>query len=203
MVEGNLRFGRPSDRLILEDGPRRLVGPGESVNIVHPSLHIDGTLTETDRCYLEAMHEVGLSRVMLSYVESPEDVEELLGLLPDAEVMLKIESARGLELARSHGASLGRLMAARGDLYVEVLRPHRIVGALRDIVRADPEAVVASRLFESLVAGPVPSSADIGDVAFLLGLGYLTFLLGDAVCFDRDTVLDALNLLAAIAGEFE
>ena len=28
------------DRLILEDGPRRLVGPGESVNIVHPSLEI-------------------------------------------------------------------------------------------------------------------------------------------------------------------
>jgi hypothetical protein len=34
------------DRLILEDGPRRLVGPGESVNIVHPSLEIEGTLTE-------------------------------------------------------------------------------------------------------------------------------------------------------------
>ena len=33
------------DRLILEDGPRRLVGPGESVNIVHPSLKIAGTLT--------------------------------------------------------------------------------------------------------------------------------------------------------------
>src|SRR5690606_24893501 len=40
------------DRLILEDGPRRLVGPGESVNIVHPSLHVEGTLTDTDRAYL-------------------------------------------------------------------------------------------------------------------------------------------------------
>jgi pyruvate kinase len=29
------------DRLILEDGPRRLIGPGESVNIVHPSLKIE------------------------------------------------------------------------------------------------------------------------------------------------------------------
>ncbi|MCJ7623676.1 MAG: hypothetical protein MUO76_09250, partial [Anaerolineaceae bacterium] len=32
------------DRLILEDGPHRLIGPGESVNIIHPSLQIEGTL---------------------------------------------------------------------------------------------------------------------------------------------------------------
>src|SRR5512140_956870 len=36
------------DRLILADGPRRLIGPGESVNIPEPSLSIEGTLTETD-----------------------------------------------------------------------------------------------------------------------------------------------------------
>jgi len=188
------------DRLILEEGPRRLVGPGESVNIVHPSLRVEGTLTATDRAYLEAMAEVGLRQVMLSYVERPEDVAEVRGLLPDAEVMLKIESVRGLELARRHGASLGRLMAARGDLYVEVLRPHRIAAALREIVRADPAAVLASRLFESLVAHPVPDCADVCDAAFLLELGYRTFLLGDALCFNRDTVLEALNLLEALAG---
>jgi pyruvate kinase len=189
------------DRLILEDGPRRLVGPGESVNIVHPSLEIEGTLTETDRAYLTAMGEVGLNRIMLSYVESPSDVEEVQRLLPGAEVMLKIETQRGLAFARTYGASLGRLVAARGDLYVEVLRPHRIVGALRDIVAADPEAVVASRILESLARDAVPESADIGDVAFLLALGYRTFLLGDAVCLRRDSVLEALNLLEAIAHE--
>ncbi|MCJ7750998.1 MAG: pyruvate kinase, partial [Armatimonadetes bacterium] len=114
------------DRLILEDGPRRLVGPGESVNIVDPSLRIEGTLTKTDRAYLVAMRELGLKRVMLSFVESPADVEEVTQLLPGAEVMLKIESRRGLSFVRKHRASMGQLMAARGDLYVEVLRPHKI-----------------------------------------------------------------------------
>jgi len=189
-------------RLILEDGPRRLVGPGESVNIVHPSLCIDGTLTETDRAYLAAMKGAGLERVMLSYVEDVSDVEEVRRLLPGAQVMLKIESQKGLAFARSHGAVYGQLMAARGDLFVEVLRPHRIVGALRTIVEADPNAVVASRIFESLGHTPVPDSADIGDVAFLLSLGYRTFMLGDAVCLRRDAVLEALNLLEAVAGEF-
>jgi len=189
-------------RLILEDGPHRLVGPGESLNILHPSLQIAGTLTETDRAYLAAMAELGLRQVMLSYVERPADVAEVRGLLPDAEILLKIESRRGLEFIRRHGASLGRLMAARGDLYVEIVRPHRIVGALRQIIAADPEAVVASRIFDSLGRSPVPSSADIGDVAFLLSLGYRTFMLGDTICFRRDSVIAALNLLEAVAGEF-
>jgi len=190
------------DRIILEDGPRRLIGPGESVNIVHPSLEVEGTLTETDRAYLAAMRETDLKHVMLSYVESPADVEEVRGLLPEAEIMLKIETRRGLDYARQHGASQGRLVAARGDLYVEVLRAHRVIGALRDIIAADPEAVVASRMFDSLAHHPVPASADIGDAAFLLSLGYRTFMLGDMVCLRRDTVLEALNLLEAVAGQF-
>ncbi len=190
------------NRLILEDGPRRLIGPGESVNIIHPSLEIGGTLTDTDRAYLSAMRDLDLKRVMLSYVECPEDVNEIQALIPEAECMLKIETQRGLTYIRKHGCSHGRLIAGRGDLYVEVLRPHRIIGALQEIITHDPEAIVASRIFDSLTYDPVPSSADIGDVAFLLSLGYKTFLLGDAICFQRDTVMEALNLLEAIAGQF-
>ncbi len=189
------------DRLILDEGPRRLIGPGESVNIVHPSLEVLGSLTETDRRYLEAMRSVGLERVMLSYVETPEDVEEVKELLPDAEVMLKIETRKGLALVRDHGAGLGRLMAARGDLFIEVERPHRIVGAVRQIVEADPDAVVASRILESLADDPVPESAEIGDVAHLIGLGYRTIMLGDRVSLRRDSVVEALDLLEAIAAE--
>jgi pyruvate kinase len=189
------------DRLILEDGPRRLVGPGESVNIMHPSLQIEGYLTQTDRSYLSAMLDLGLTRVMLSYVEDSEDVQGVRQLLPEADLMLKIETLRGLAYARRHRAGQGRLVAARGDLYVEVQRPHRIVSALRDVISADPLAVVASRIFDSLAYHPVPASADIGDAAFLLSLGYRTFLLGDAICLQRDTVLEALNLLQAVAGE--
>ncbi len=189
------------ERIILADGPRRLIGPGESVNIVHPSLKIDGTLTKTDRAYLAAMKERGLDRVMLSYVEQPADADEVQQLLPGARVMLKIESQRGLDYARQHGARQGQLMAARGDLYVEVLQPHRIIGALRDIIAADPQAVVASRILDSLAYDPVPESADIGDIAYLIALGYRTFMLGDRVCLKRDTVLAALNLLGKIAKE--
>ncbi|HQU37317.1 MAG TPA: pyruvate kinase [Anaerolineales bacterium] len=183
------------DRLILADGPRRLIGPGESVNIIHPSLKIEGTLTNTDKTYLAAMKELGMTKVMLSYVESPEDVDEVKTLLPNAEVILKIETQRGLDFAKKHGSKHGHLMAARGDLYVEVLRPHKVAGAVKTIINADKNAIVASRILDSLAYQPVPVSADIGDVAFLLEIGYRAFMLGDQVCLRRDTVLEALNLL--------
>lgn len=192
-VEGN--------RLILEDGPRRFVGPGESVNIPHPRLKIIGTLTESDRRYLAAMKGLGLNRVMLSFVEGATDVEEVEALLPGAEIIQKIESVRGLDYVRREGPAKGRLMAARGDLFVEVPQPHRVLTALRWIIEADPGAIVASRLFPSLARGPVPDAADISDAAFLFSLGYRSFMLGDEVCLRRDAVMAALHLLEAVEGE--
>jgi pyruvate kinase len=200
--ERALLVGVDGNRLILQDGPRRLVGPGESVNIVDASLEVDGTLTATDRAYLAAMRQLGLKQVMLSYVESAADAEEVRQLLPQAQLLLKIESQRGLRFIHRPRAAGDHLMAARGDLYVEILRPHRIISALRDILRADPQAVAASRIFESLVDFPVPSSADIGDAAFMLELGYRTFMLGDGLCLQRDTIMEALNLFEAVADEF-
>ena len=190
------------DRLILESGPRRLIGPGESVNIVHPSLKIHGTLTETDKAYLAAMREHSLNKVMLSYIESPADVEEVQALLPGAEVILKVETQQGLAYAREFGAAHGRLCAARGDLFIEVFQPHKIVPALKEIIEADPGAIVASRVLDSLAYHPVPSSADISDIALLLSLGYRTFMLGDAVCLGRESLLAALNLLGEIAADY-
>ncbi len=189
------------NRLILEDGPRRMVGPGESVNIMHPSLKIEETLTDTDREYLAAMKEIGLTKVMLSYVESAGDVGEVKSLLPNAEVACKIETQKGLDFARKEKTKHGQLMAARGDLYVEVIQPHKIVSALKGIIRADPNAIVASRILDSLAWTPIPVSADISDVAFLMEIGYRTFMLGDQVCMKRDSVIEALNVLEEIGKE--
>ncbi len=191
------------DRLIMEDGPRRMVGPGESVNIIDPSLEIEGTLTETDKAYLAAMKDLGLTKVMLSYVETPEDAQEVHDLLPGAEVVLKIETQRGLEFVKRYGNQHGRLMIARGDLYVEVLHPHKIISVIRVAIKDNENTILASRLFESLAWQSTPVNADITDAAYLLELGYRTFLLGDQVCMKRDSVIAALNLLEAIAGEFE
>lgn len=189
------------NRIILEDGPQRLVGPGESVNILDPSLEIDGLLTQTDIAYLKAMRDLGMNKVMLSYVESPADIQSVKDILPDAEIVLKIESKRGLVFANQYKNTMGQLMAARGDLYIEVLRPHNIINALQSIIQADPNAIVASRIFDSLVHSPVPSSADISDTAYLIKAGYRSFLFGDLICLQKETILEGLNLLKAIGSQ--
>lgn len=186
------------DRLILADSPRRVVGPGESINIIAPDLRIEGTLTDGDRAWLEAMGEVGAGDVMLSFVEGDADVDEVTALLPGARVVQKIESLAGLAHVAAGGAGQGRLMAARGDLYVEVLQPHHVLGALRRIIDADPDAIVASRILSSLAYEAVPDCADLTDIAWLHSVGYRTFMLGDHVCLKRDSVVATLNVLQAV-----
>jgi pyruvate kinase len=190
------------NRLIMEAGPQRLIGPGESLNIAHPSLQIEGTLTETDKAYLSAMASLNMRHIMLSYVQQPSDADEVKTLLPTAILALKIESQAGLRFARYHQNAQGRLVAARGDLFVEVPQPHQIARAVRDIIHCDANAIVASRLFDSLAQSPIPSSADITDVAYLLNLGYRTFMLGDTICFRYDSIITALNLIDALAKDF-
>jgi pyruvate kinase len=197
------------DRVILSGGPQRLVPPGEPITIPDPSLEILGTLTGRDREWLHAMRAVNVGRVMLSVTEQPSDLDEVRAILPSAEIVLEITTARGLGLVADHGSSLGRLAAGRGGLWVEMGRPHRMVSALQRIVEADPNAFVLGRFLPSLAqetehgAGQpaTPSPQDVGDLAFLLFLGFRTFVLSDALCQRREHVLAALDVIQSVAGE--
>lgn len=185
-------------KLIMQEGPKRVVGPGESVNIPHHSLKISGSLTKLDVAYIQAAKKVGLHNYMLSFVESEEDVNLLKSLDDKANVLAKIESRRGLDFINKNKPEGYHLMNARGDLYVELRLPHQILRASEDIIRADPDAVVASRILSSLEHSYTPSSADINEVDNLLRIGYKTFMLGDHVCLRKESVISALNVMRAI-----
>jgi len=200
--ESALVLACEEDRLILEDGPRRVLGPGESVNIPEGSLEVDGVLTEKDEEYVRTARALGLHDYMLSFAEAASDLEAVRALDEDARLVAKIESRKGLAAALAGAFSGARLMAARGDLYVE-LAPHELPRALRALRAKDPDAILASRLCPSLARSLEPEAQDVTDAAFALELGYETFLLGDDVCLRRESVLSALNLLDAIAAEEE
>jgi pyruvate kinase len=192
------------DKLILSRRPARVVGEGEPINILHPSLRIEGTLTESDREYVEAARRHGLHDYMLSFVEKPEDIAELESLDPDARIVAKIESRRGLDLVRRADPDLAgrvRLAAARDDLFVE-LGPAKVdyLDALRSIVAADPGAIAASRLLTSLERGDPLAGEDLTDVWLLLSLGYRTLMLGDMLCFHRESFCGAIEVLADLLG---
>ncbi len=207
------------NRLIMQEGPRRVIGPGESVNIPHPSLRVHGYLTERDREYLAAGVAAGVHKYMLSFFEQQEDEKEVLELDPQAELTYKIESRRGLEYIRDsyglqnqhglnrHNASqhdgTGRLMAARGDLCVELKKPHQIIEAMENIISKDSRAIAASRILSSFAESYLPSNQDISDIDSLVRMGYRTLMLGDDVCLKRESVLSALNLLAEMNEHYE
>jgi pyruvate kinase len=195
--ESALVLAVEGDRLILEDGPRRVLGPGESVNIPEPSLEVEGVLTARDVEFVTTARALGLHDYMLSFVEREDDLDAVLALDPEARIVCKIESRKGLACARE--AALPRLMAARGDLFLE-LAPHELPGAQREILARDPDAILASRLFSSLASALEPEAQDVTDAAFALALGFRTLLLGDEVCLRRESVISALNLLEALAG---
>lgn len=191
------------DRLIMQEGPRRVVGPGESVTIPHPTLKIDGYLTDLDKRYIEAGKRVGNHKYMLSFVESKEDIDTLRKMDDKAEIIAKIESVKGLNYVNTSYKGEAKLMAARGDLYMELHWPHKIINALQDILRNDAGAYVASRLFESLGRQPEPSCEDLGDVDNLLRMGYRSLMFGDELCLKRQTIMPALNLLSLMADNYK
>lgn len=190
------------DRLVFDGGPRFMVYEGESLHIRSRDLQIEGpTFLPLELEKIEIAKRAGFGRFFLSYVENQRDVDEFRELVGhDSEVLLKIENEAGLryvvkEFKRSIYVSL---VAAMGDLYVELERPHLILDALRLIVSHDAGALAGSRMMLSVVQEPVPSCADFMQVAWLHDIGYRRLMLCDEICLKEDllaTAIDAIDSL--------
>jgi pyruvate kinase len=142
-------------RLVFRGGPRFKVKPGESLYLRDPELRIKGDLfTPQEVAKVEKVRAAGLRRYFLSYVEEQRDIDQFLELVGrDSEVWLKIESERGLRFVSGAFKKADNLVlvAARGDLFVELDRPHMMAQALELIISKDPLACAASRILLSVV----------------------------------------------------
>ena len=169
-----------------DEHPIFRVKPGDSVHFRNPAMDIsDPLFTSDEKMKIERVVSLGYKNFYLSYVESQRDVDEFRELVgPDASVILKIESLKGLDYVRDHYRSQPntRLACARGDLYVEVEKPHEIVKAQKLIVERCANAVVGSRLLLSLFTKSVPACSDICELALLKQQGYSSYLLCDDLC---------------------
>lgn len=146
-------------RLTFEANPQFNVRAGESLHIRDKSLEVGGNIfTDAEKERIaKVVASKQVSRWFVSYVEEQRDLDEFRELVPSAtEVLLKIESQRGLRYVQTTFRKEPglRLVAACGDLYVEVARPHHILRAAKDILAADPEALVGSRMMLSTMRGP-------------------------------------------------
>jgi pyruvate kinase len=126
-------------------------------------------MTPKDRADLDAALELGVDWIALSFVQRPEDVAELKKVVQGrAGVLAKIEKPKAL--ASLHGILelADALMVARGDLGVE-MPLERVPGLQKQITRAARIAgkpvVVATQMLESMIQSPMPTRAEVSDVA--------------------------------------
>ena len=126
-------------------------------------------LTEKDRADLEAAASVGVDWIALSFVQRPDDVAEARKLIRGrAGVMAKIEKPSALNCLEEILELSDGIMVARGDLGVEL--PLETVPAKQKLItraarKAGKPVIVATQMLESMVTEPVPTRAEVSDVA--------------------------------------
>lgn len=193
-------------RLIFAGGPKFVVRPGESICLRSPTFEVlDQTFPayEVERIKKVANH--GWTRYVLSYVESWRDIDEFREYVGrDVEVVAKIESRKGLEWVASKYAPRNnlRLLTARGDLYLEVNRPHEMLNAQRLIIEKDPQAIVGSRILLSCGKGTVPDAVDFSELAWLYDIGYRSMMLCDDLCINESSLAVAINAFDAFRSDY-
>ncbi len=126
-------------------------------------------MTPKDRADLDAALELGVDWIALSFVQRPEDVAELKKIVQGrAGVLAKIEKPKALDSLDEILELADALMVARGDLGVE-MPLERVPGLQKKIIRAARKAgkpvVVATQMLESMITSPVPTRAEVSDVA--------------------------------------
>ena len=176
----NITHIKDGNKLFVDPLPRQALGAGQSVNILAKDVEIEGYLTEKDKLYLRACKKMGLNRIMASFVESFDDLAQILQILPNAQIISKIESLKGISFIEQY--NVPKLMAARDDLYLQSGQNYNMIKLLRTIISKDSEAICASKIFLSLEKRETVDLADYADLELMYSMGYRKFMLCDNVC---------------------
>jgi pyruvate kinase len=178
---------RPGAMLLVNDGKLRLrvedCGPDHAtcrvlvggvisdrkgVNLPDVVLPL-AALSAKDREDLEFVCDLGVDWLGLSFVQRPEDVVEARALARGrALILAKIEKPAALKAYDAILEAADGIMVARGDLGVE-LPVTSVPPIQKQLVRraraAAKPVIVATQMLESMITSPMPTRAEVSDVA--------------------------------------
>ncbi|MDI5935267.1 pyruvate kinase [Halomonas kalidii] len=183
----------PGDRLLLDDGRLVLDVNRVADHLIHTSVVVGGrlsnnkginkqggglsapALTDKDRADLETAIDIGVDYLAVSFPRSAADMREARALLGEAGkeigLVAKLERAEAVaDAATLDGiiAASEAVMVARGDLGVEI-GDAQLIGIQKRIIkraRALNRAVItATQMMESMIESPLPTRAEVFDVA--------------------------------------
>jgi pyruvate kinase len=219
-----LQAAGPNQTLLLDDGkvrlttietsPERLVTRVEvggklsdrkGISLPETTLPLSA-LTAKDLSDMEAALNTGIDWLALSFVQRPEDVAEAKKIARGrAAVMAKIEKPQAVTRLDDILDAADALMVARGDLGVE-MPLEKVPGIQKHITRtarrAGKPVVVATQMLESMITSPVPTRAEVSDVATAVFEG------ADAVMLSAESAagqfpVEAVATMNRIAEEVE
>ncbi|MCI2399522.1 pyruvate kinase [Aliiroseovarius subalbicans] len=178
---------KPGSSLLINDGKIRLTVKDCGSDYANCEVMVGGTisdrkgvnvpdvvlplaaLSDKDRSDLEFACQLGVDWLALSFVQRAEDVEEARALAQGrAAVLSKIEKPAAVDAFMDILAVSDGIMVARGDLGVELpvqaVPPiqKRLIHACR---RAGKPVIVATQMLESMIESPIPTRAEVSDVA--------------------------------------
>ncbi len=161
-----------------------------------------GALTDKDHKDLDAILEQEIDWVALSFVQRPEDLAEVRKICQGrVGVLAKIEKPQAVKRLDDIIELSDAIMIARGDLGVE-LPLERVPAIQKQIVRkcrrAGKPVIVATQMLESMISSPVPTRAEVSDVATAVYEG------ADAVMLSAESAagqypVEAVAMMNAIA----
>src|ERR1700730_17041012 len=166
--------------IVIEQGKNRVrckvMTPGKLVSRRHinlPGVHVNlPPLTKKDIVDLTLGVQLGVDFVGLSFARQRSDLDELRDFLAQekskALIVVKIEDQSAVRQIDEMIAAADAVMMARGDLGIEIpmeelpIIQRRIV---KHCIRLGKPVVVATHMLESMITNPIPTRAEITDVA--------------------------------------
>lgn len=165
-----------------------------------------GAMTDKDRRDLEMAVDLGADWIGLSFVQRADDVAEARKLSRGrVAIMTKMEKPAAVEQLDAILEQSDGLMVARGDLGVEVPL-EKVPGLQKRMTRACRKAgkpvVIATQMLESMISAPVPTRAEVSDVATAVFEG------ADAIMLSAESAAgkypaEAVSTMDRIAQEVE
>jgi len=163
-------------------------------------------LSDKDCKDLEFACELGVDWIALSFVQRPEDVSQARDLVRGrAAVLSKIEKPAAVTAFDAILRASDGIMVARGDLGVE-LPVQNVPPIQKRLVRACRAAakpvIVATQMLESMIESPMPTRAEVSDVATAIYEG------ADAVMLSAESAagaypVEAVTTMNNVAVEVE
>ncbi len=165
------------------------------------------SLTEKDEDDLKFVLTKNPEWIAISFVQGPDDVKQLRGLMGDskARVMCKMERANSIENLYEIVEEADGIMVARGDLGVELpfeklpIIQKRIIKTCND---ANKPVVTATQMLASMVKSPVPTRAEVSDIANAVLDGTDAIMLSNETAIGKYPI-ESVNTMVRVAIETE